>query len=89
MYGAVQSMIKSIRENNKLRGEPKTMRDRNGEYTSGGADPLEFNDSMTKEEHLNHQEEWKARKLKSQIKLGVFFGSIVVLIGVFLVWLGS
>ena len=85
--GAIDSMINSIRENRRIRGEQRTMRDRGDEYSYQNSAPLEFSDSMSQEDHEKHQAEWKLRKRTSQIKLGILIGAIVVFVSVLCCWL--
>jgi hypothetical protein len=82
-------MINSIRENRRVRGAQKTMRDRNDDYSYKTTVPLEFKDSMSKEDHEKHQLEWKISKRKSQIKLGILIGGVLLFLAVFLCWLGT
>lgn len=85
--GVIESMISSIKENRRVRGEQKTMRDRSDSYSYQKSTPLEFRDSMSIEEHEKHQSEWKIQKRSSHIRLGILLGGIVTIISVFLVWL--
>ncbi|PHR17155.1 MAG: hypothetical protein COA38_21135 [Fluviicola sp.] len=85
--GVIESMISSIRDNRRVRGEQKTMRDRSDGYSYQKSTPLEFVDSMSAEEHEKHQSEWTLRKRSSHIRLGILLGGIVMIISVFLVWL--
>lgn len=82
-------MISSIRENRRIRGEQKTMRDRNGDYGYQQSNPLVFEDSMSKKEHWLHQQEWKSRRRKTKIKLGVLFVLLITIVSVGLIWLAS
>lgn len=85
--GVIESMISSIRDNRRVRGEQKTMRDRSDSYSYQKSTPLEFKDSMSKGEHEEHQSKWKIYKRSSHIRLGILLGGIVMIISVFLVWL--
>ena len=81
-------MISSIKENRRIRGEKRTMRDRSEGYVYRKSTPLEFNDSMSAEDHQKHQSEWELRKRRTRINLGILIGGIVLTISVFLIWLG-
>lgn len=86
--GVIESMISSVRDNRRLRGEQKTMRDRSDDYSYEQSSPLEFKNSMSEAEHAQHKISWKRRKRASQIRLAVFLMSIVLIIVTWLVWLG-
>lgn len=81
-------MISSVKDNRRLRGKQKTMRDRADDYSYEESSPLEFNDSMSEQEHAEHRVKWQKKKRNSQIRLAVFFGVIVSIIAAWLVWLG-
>ncbi|MDG1331193.1 MAG: hypothetical protein P8P74_02610 [Crocinitomicaceae bacterium] len=87
--GVIEAMISSIKDNRKVRGKQKTMRDRGEDYSYEDSAPLEFKDSMTAEDHAQHKKAWAIRKKKSQRNLLVIFGSLILLIALGIVYLAT
>lgn len=87
--GAIEAMISTIKENRRVRSGRKTMRDRGDDYAYESNERLVFNDTMSKQEHEQHQLEWKHRKRKSTIKLGIVFGVMILTVASFLIWIAS
>jgi len=85
--GVIESMISSIKENRRLRGQRKTMRDRGDDYSYENSSSLEFKDSMTKEEHAQHKAIWKERRRKSRFNLLMVVCGVVVLVAFGIVYL--
>ena len=87
--GVIEAMINSIKENRRVRGQQKTMRDRGDDYSYENSSPLEFEDSMTPKEHALHKMEWKRRRRKSRINLLIVFSAMILLIVAGIVYLAS
>ena len=87
--GVIEAMISSIKENRRVRGQQKTMRDRGDDYSYENSLPLEFKDSMTRKEHLQHKEEWKRRRRKSRLNLLIVFSAMILLIALGIIYLAS
>ncbi len=85
--GVIEAMIRSIKDNRRVRGGQKTMRDRNGDYGYERSNPLIFDDSMSKEEHKFHQQEWKSRKRTANLKLGILIVVFILIVFIGLIWL--
>lgn len=87
--GIVEAMMRSVKDNRKLRGETRRMSDRDNEFVYERSEPLRFNDTMSKEEHKLHQAKWKARKRQSQLKMGLVLLSMATLVLMWVVWLAN
>lgn len=87
--GIVEAMMRSVKDNRKLRGETKRMSDRGSEFTYERVKPLRFNDVMSKEEHKLHQAKWKARRRQAQLKMGLVLFSTAALVLLWVFWLAG
>ncbi len=87
--GVTESMIRSTKDNRKLRGEIRRMSDRGEEYAYECSKPLKFKSTMSKEELQRHKAKWKARKRQAQIKIGVMLLSMVGILLFFGFWIAS
>lgn len=87
--GVTEAMIRSSKDNRKLRGDIRRMNDRGNEYAYERSEPLAFGDSMSEEEHLKHKAKWKARKRQSQLKIGIMLLSMVGILLFLGLWIAS
>lgn len=87
--GVIEAMISSLKDNRRVRGRKKTMRDRGDDYVYENSASLKFEYSMSKEEHEQHQLELKSRKRRANVKLGILLAVFVMIISVGLIWLSN
>lgn len=86
-FGSISGMIKSLKDNNRLRNQKKTFKDRKETGFAPGSKPLKFKSTMTKEElqAFRLQQERKMRKtqITTTVIVTVFLSSLAAL----LIWL--
>ena len=87
--GVTEAMIRSSKDNRKLRGDIRRMNDRGNEYAYERSERLAFKDSMSEEEHHKHKAKWKARKRQSQLKIGMMLLSMVGILLFLGLWIAS